>query len=60
MLKDLMKRKTARSVALKEVGETDPEALVEVDKEVMVDADADMDEFAPLMRVRSRGGDDGC
>jgi hypothetical protein len=25
-----------------------------VDKEATVDADADMDEFAPLMRVRSR------
>jgi hypothetical protein len=45
----------ARSVALKEVGETDPETLVEVDEEAMVDADADMHEFAPLRRVRSRG-----
>jgi hypothetical protein len=70
MLKDLMKRKTARREGLKRqsscpvpqstvaksvvMREWDLGALVEVDEEAVGNMNVDMEEFAPLERVRSK------
>jgi hypothetical protein len=70
MLKDLMKRKTARRGGLKRqssypvpqstvtksvvMKEEDLGALVEADEEAVGNMNVDMEEFAPLERVKSK------